>query len=64
MVVEGGCVRDHEICDCKCHDPVKGRYVSHVLPCCDRCHYCNKNIRRPYREKHEKECSEKKTERP
>lgn len=41
MVMEGGCVRDFEECDCDCHR-IEG--VMHVVACCFRCPHCGRNI--------------------
>ncbi len=41
MVMEGGCVRDFEECNCECHR-IEG--IMHVVACCWRCHKCGMNI--------------------
>jgi len=55
MVVEGGCVRDFEECDCSCH---RGGFSGiHNIPCCGVCRWCQKKrIKFSLLENHEEHC--------
>ncbi len=41
-------------CHCECHKP--GRHAAHIMPCCTKCQYCGRRIRREMRLYHEKHC--------
>src|ERR1700686_4569150 len=41
-------------CGCDCHMP--GMDISHLVPCCNVCKYCKKNIKTYCIENHEIEC--------
>jgi len=51
-------VYDPEECSCDCHE---NEYVMHMMPCCEQCPHCKKNIQYSIDE-HVKECLQRREE--
>lgn len=46
-----------EECTCLCH---KDKNIVHCVACCNKCPYCDKNIRMAYYDEHVEKCKNKK----
>ncbi len=55
MVMEGGCDRGFEFCDCSCHKDTAEK-VMHCIPCCIECPYCVRNLDPLFYDQHTVKC--------